>query len=224
SAPAAPAPLAAAARSEQAAPAPAPVKDIQPLTPQQQAENAYRRGLRALQRGDAGDAQAALEQALAADPHHAAARQTLAGLLLDEKRPQAAVDLLQAGLRLDPAQTGMAMILARIQVEQGATGAALDTLQRSLPDATERADYQAFLAALLQRQQRHAEAIEHYRLALRQAPANGVWWMGLGISLRDAGRTTEARDAFTQAAAGNALSPQLRAFVEQQLQQLPAQP
>jgi len=204
--------------------APAPVKDVQPLTQQQQGENAYRRGLRALQQGDTGDAQAALEQALAADPRHAAARQTLAGLLLDQKKPQAAVDLLQTGLRLDPAQSGMAMILARIQVEQGATGAALDTLQRGLPHAAERADYQAFLAALLQREKRHPEAIEHYRQALRLTPANGVWWMGLGISLREAGHTAEARDAFTQAASGNALSPQLRAFVEQQLQQLPAQP
>jgi len=222
SAPAASVPVAPVASSQPSAPA--PVKDIQPLTPQERGENAYRRGLRALQQGDVGDAQAALEQALAADPRHAAARQTLAGLLLDQKKPQAAVDLLQAGLRLDPAQSGMAMILARIQVEQGATGAALDTLQRGLPHAAERADYQAFLAALLQREKRHPEAIEHYRQALRLTPANDVWWMGLGISLREAGHADEARDAFSRAASGNTLSPQLRAFVEQQLQQLPAQP
>jgi MSHA biogenesis protein MshN len=96
----------------------------------------------------------------------------------------------------------------------------LDSLQRSLPYAAERADYQAFMAALLQRQNRHPEAIEHYRQALRKAPENGLWWMGVGISLRAAARPSEARDAFERAAASNALSPQLRAFVEQQAQQL----
>ncbi len=134
--------------------------------------------------------------------------------------PQAAIDTLQAGLQLDPAQAGMAMILARVQVEKGELAPALETMRRSLPYAAERADYQAFLAALLQRDGRHPEAIEHYQQALRKAPDNGLWWMGQAISLREAGRSAEARDAFSRASAGSGLTPQLQAFVEQQLRQL----
>jgi MSHA biogenesis protein MshN len=217
-----PAMLAATPTPEPQSARPALTKDIQVLTPPQQAENLFRKAILSLEQGNTAAAQVALEQALQHDPRHAAARQTLAGLLLDAKRAPAAIDLLQAGLKLDPAQAGMAMILARIQVEKGEIGAALDSLQRSLPYAAERADYQAFMAALLQRQNRHTEAIEHYRQALRKAPENGLWWMGVGISLRAAARPGEARDAFERAAASNALSPQLRAFVEQQAQQLRA--
>lgn len=214
--------VAASADGAQAQPGIAPLgKEMRAPTPQQQAENDFRKAVALIQQGNAAAAQAALEQALQADPRHAAARQTLAGLLLDAKHVQAALDTLQAGLQLDPAQPGMAMILARIQMENGALGSALATLQRSLPYGAERADYQAFLAALLQREKRHPEAIEHYQQALRKAPQNGLWWMGLGISLRAAARPGDAREAFNRAAGSNLLSPPLRAFVEQQLQQLP---
>jgi MSHA biogenesis protein MshN len=44
--------------------------------------------------------------------------------------------------------------------------------------------------------------------------------MGLGISLQAANRLPDARDAFGRAKASNALSPELLAYVEQQLNQL----
>lgn len=214
--------VAASADGAQAQPGIAPLgKEMRAPTPQQQAENDFRKAVALIQQGSAAAAQAALERALQADPRHAAARQTLAGLLLDAKQVPAALDTLQAGLQLDPAQPGMAMILARIQMENGALESALATLQRSLPYGAERADYQAFLAALLQREKRHPEAIEHYRQALSKSPQNGLWWMGLGISLRAAARPGDAREAFSRAADSNRLSPPLHAFVEQQLQQLP---
>jgi len=88
-----------------------------------------------------------------------------------------------------------------------------------LPYAAELPDYQAFLAALLQREGRNKEAIEHYLLALRKVPGSGVWLMGLGISLQAENRQTEAQEAFLRAKASNTLSPDLLAFVEQQLKQ-----
>ncbi|MFM9434482.1 MSHA biogenesis protein MshN [Janthinobacterium sp. CG_23.3] len=186
---------------------------------QQRAENEYRRALAALQEGRVNECIAGLEQALAIDPRHQAARETLIRLLLEGKRPNDAVRHLQLGLALDPAQPAMAMMLARLQLESG--GPAVETLMRTLPFAGGDGDYRAFLAAVLQRGQRHKEAAEQYELALRGAPQNGVWWMGLGISLQAEQRLVEAKDAFARAKGSASLSPELQAFVERKLQQLP---
>ena len=67
---------------------------------------------------------------------------------------------------------------------------------------------------------RHAEAAQHYREALNIAPGNGVWWMGLGISLQADQHLPEAREAYTRARAANGLTPELQAFIERKLEQL----
>jgi MSHA biogenesis protein MshN len=142
-------------------------------------------------------------------------------VLLDEKRTEDAVRIARDGLGLDLHQAGLAMILARLQLEKGDLHPAIETLQRTLPFAADHADYQAFLAALLQRDGKHKQAIEHYLQALQKAPQNGVWWMGLGISLQADQRLAEAREAFLRAKATSALSPELLAFVDTRLGQLP---
>lgn len=184
----------------------------------QRAEGEYRHALSALQDGRMTEAVAALEQALKLDPTHDAARQTLVGLLIEAKHSEEAIRHLQAGLALDPRQPALAMLLARLQIEGGGNG--VDTLLRTLPYAGNNADYHAFLAGALQRAQRHREAAEQYQAALRAAPGNGVWWMGLGMSLQAERRNAEALDAFQRARASGMLSAELQAFVERRLQQL----
>ena len=110
------------------------------------------------------------------------------------------------------------MVLARLQLERG--GPALDTLMTTLPYAAANADYQGLLAGVLQREQRHAEAARYYQAALKLAPLNGVWWMGLGISLQADQHPAEAREAFTRARTGNGITPELLAFIERRLEQL----
>ena len=194
-------------------------KQIKEITPLQRAENEYGKAVALLQQGRVAEASELLGKVLQLDPANTSARQTLAGLLVEGKRYDEAQRSLQDGLKLDPSQTGLAMILARVQVEQGDIQSALKTLQRSLPYAVERPDYQAFLAALLQREGRHKEAIEHYSQALRKSPGSGVWLMGLGISLQAENRLAEAQEAFNRAKASHTLSPELQAFVDQQLKQ-----
>ncbi|KQV87821.1 hypothetical protein ASD15_27600 [Massilia sp. Root351] len=188
------------------------------VTSQQQGENAYRRGLAALQEGRVQEALANMEQAVFLYPRHDTARQTLVGLLIENKRHEEAMRHLQFGLGLDPKQPQMAMILARLQIEKG--GPAIETLQRSLPYAAGNGDYLAFLAGALQRAQRNREAAEQYQAALRLQPQNGVWWMGLGISLLAEKRNAEAQEAFTRARNSGNLSQELQSFVERKLQQL----
>jgi MSHA biogenesis protein MshN len=187
-------------------------------TAPQRAENAYRRALGVLEDGRVTEAIATLQSALAIDPRHEPSRQTIVGLLIEAGRPDDAMRQLQAALVLDPRQPSLAMLLARLQLERG--GPAIETLTRTLPYAAGNGDYHAFLAGVLQREGRSREAAENYQAALRSAPANGVWWMGLGIALQAEKRDVDAAAAFTQAQASGMLTPELQAFVERRLRQL----
>lgn len=195
-------------------------KQVRELTVQQRAENEYRKATMQIQQGKHDEAISTLEQALHLDGHHTAARQALISLLLDVKRQDEAMGKAREGLRLDNAQPGLAMILARLQLEKGDLKPAIETLERSHAHAAEKSDYQAFLAALLQRDNRNKEAAELYMRILQRAPQNGVWWMGLGISLQAESRFGEAQEAFSRAKASANLSPELVAFVESRLKQL----
>jgi MSHA biogenesis protein MshN len=191
---------------------------INELTPKQMAENIYRRALVALQEGRVSVALADLDKALEIDPRNDAARQTYVSLLLENRRSDEAIRQLRLGLGIDPRQPGLAMVLARLQLEKG--GPALQTLMNTLPYAETSADYQGFLAGVLQREQRHTEAAQHYREALKLSPQNGVWWMGLGISLQAEQHMPEAREAYTRARTAGGLSAELQAFVERKLELL----
>jgi MSHA biogenesis protein MshN len=193
---------------------------VKVISPQQRAESEFGKANQALQEGRVDDALAGYEAALLADPHHKASRRAWVGLLLNLKRNEEAERVLQRGLRRDPHDAAFAMLLARMQVERNAVPEALQTLQKNLPDAAELPDYQAFMAALLQRQERHAEAIPLFQKALALVPGNGVWMMGLGISLQAGQQKEEARAVYQRALDSNTLNPQLREFVQQKLKEL----
>lgn len=193
---------------------------LKTITPQQRAESEFGKANLAAQEGRTNDALAGYEAALLIDSSHKEARRAWVGLLLGLKRNDDAERVLQRGLKRDPHDTSFAMLLARLQVERNAVPLALETLQKTLPYAEEQADYQAFVAALLQRQSRHDEAIAHYQVALRLAPSNGIWLMGMGISLQAVQRNEDARAAYQRALASNSLNAQLQAFVQQKLKEL----
>ena len=210
-----------AARAGRNAAVPAPVQALAPAEPDrmqstsQRAEGDYRRALAELQEGRIDGSVAALQAALRIDPDHEAARQTLVGVLVEARRYDEAMREAQLGLTRDPKQPAMAMLLARLQIERGGTG--LDTLTRTLPYVGNEPAYHAFLAGALQRQGRQREAAQQYRIAVTGAPDNGVWWMGLGVSLQADRRNAEALDAFQKARAASGLSEELRGFVERQV-------
>jgi MSHA biogenesis protein MshN len=213
------APTTAQPRKAVRAPAvPAVTGDGVVQTPKQLSDNSYRRALAALQEGRVSAALAELDKAVEIDPRNDAARQTYVSLLLENRRTDDAIRQLRLALGIDPRQPGLAMVLARLQLEKG--GPALDTLLMTLPYAGNSADYHAFLAGVLQREQRHTEASDHYRAALQLAPQNAVWWMGLGISLQADQHLPEAREAYNRARSSGGLTPELRSFVDKQLDKL----
>lgn len=195
-------------------------KQVTQNTPQQQAENEFRKAYGLMQQSQISAAISGFETTLQLDAGHQQARQTLVRLLLEQKRSTDAERVLREGLQFDPKQSNLALLLARMQVGRNELSQALETVQKSLPYADKQADYQAFVAALLQRQNRHKEAIDFYRIALNLKPQSGVWQMGMGISLRAEKRTEEAREAFNRALESKSLNADLQAFVTQQLKEL----
>jgi len=195
-------------------------KKVKPLSVQQQADNEFRRANGLLQQGRIDEALAGYGAALQLDAGHDAARQAMAVLLLQNKRNADAERVLQDGLKRNIKNSGFAMLLARIQVDHDASWSALLVLQKTLPYAEQQPDYQAFVAALLQRLNRHKEAVMHYQSAVQLSPNSGVWQMGLGISLKELQRNEEARVAFKRALESHTLSADLQTYVTQQLKTL----
>ncbi len=186
---------------------------------QQQAENALRNAQQLAQQGKVNGALESYRAALLLDPTNDSARQAMVDLLLKLRRSADAERALQLGLKYNPKQSRYAVQLAHLQEAQNELPQALDTLMKSLPYAAQQADYLAFVAALLQRQNRHQDAVVYYQKALELQPTSGEWLMGMGISLRAGKRLDEARDAFRRAQESKTLSPQSRAFVEEQLKE-----
>jgi MSHA biogenesis protein MshN len=195
-------------------------KQSRPDSPRERADVEYRRATAALSQGRADEAEEALRAALAEDATYDGARQTLVGMLVEQKRVDEAKKLLQDYLASRPNHLGFAMLLARLQLDRGDGTGAVTTISRTLPYAGDNADFLGFAAALLQRAGRHPEAAEQYRAALRVKPDAGVWWMGLAISLQASEHPGDAVDAYKRALSTGSLSPELQAFVEQKIKQL----
>lgn len=195
-------------------------KTMHVATQSERAESEFRKATALLNQGRVAEAIDGYKSTLQQDGAHAAARQALVGLLLENRRMDEAQQFLQEGLNLDPNRSAYAMLLARIQVERGDLQGAHDLLNKHAGSASGDADYHAFDAALLQRLGRHKEAVAGYQAALRLVPRAALWWMGMGISLQADNRGVEALDAFRHAKSAGGLSPALLTFVDQRMKQL----
>ena len=184
------------------------------------AEQEFRRAVSLVNQGRVAEGMDGFRNALALDPAHEAARQTLVALLLEAKRVDDAAVVLQNGLAANPDNTAFAMLLARIMVERNDVSGALFVLQRHAAPPDRNPDFHAFAAALYQRLGRHKEAIDQYQAALQLAPSAGVWWVGLGISFQAAEQPKQALEAYTRARSSGNLAPELLSFVDQRLKQL----
>ena len=193
---------------------------IKKISPRQQAEHEYEKAELALQQGHADEALAGYEAALLIDPYYKPARLAWVGELLRQQRNDEAEQVLQRGVRRDPRDVEFAMLLARVQVARDALDQALASLERVQSHAPDQADYHAFLAALLQRKERHHDAVQHYRTALEVAPETATSWVGLGISLQAIQQPVEAKVAFQRALESPGLDERLRAFVERRMREM----
>ncbi|NNM83121.1 MAG: tetratricopeptide repeat protein [Burkholderiales bacterium] len=204
-------------------PAPAHRKTARPLRhpvkaePVETADGLYRKARSLIDRGEISEAESDLQDALKMQPDHLSARQALVGLFLQQKRYGDAEKMLAQGLEHNPRQVDFAITLARLQVEMGKNGAALSTLRGSEPYAEKNAEFQGFMAVLLQQAGNHREAIDYFRKALELDPGMANWWLALGISLEKTDRRDEALAAFRQARDQGGLSSELQDYVNRQI-------
>jgi MSHA biogenesis protein MshN len=192
-------------------------KQVRLPSPAERADIEYRRGIVAHRQGRAEEAAGNYRAALEDYPEHAAARQTLAALLIEAKHFDDAEELLRKGTELPSVRLPSTLALARLKVERNQVPAALELLQKNAAFGERSAEYQGFTGALLNRAGRAAEAAERYLAATALAPGEGRWWAGLGIALETAGKVAEAREAYQKARALPGLPADLAQHVEQRL-------
>jgi MSHA biogenesis protein MshN len=124
---------------------------------------------------------------------------------------------LEIVVERDPSRLVAAMRLARLQVEMGQWDAAWRVLERSAPHAAKDAEYQGFAGTVLRQLKRATEAAQAYHRAISLQPDEGRWWVGLGLSLEDAGHKKEAKLAFAAAREREqTLSPVLLKHIDRQ--------
>lgn len=115
----------------------------------------------------------------------------------------------------DVTRVAAAKRLARLHAEAGNWEDALRVLERSAPHARKDAEYQGFAGTVLRQLKRSPEAAEAYRRAIALQPDEGRWWVGLGLSLEDAGKHKEAKQAFSAAnEREQTLAPALKKLAE----------
>lgn len=175
------------------------------------------------QQGRQEDAKEPLLRVLAAQPLDIEARKMLIRLQMGTGRIEEARALLAEGQRLHPDRSDFTLALARLKAESGDATGAIQTLETAGASAGDDPHHHALLATLLLRVQRHDEAVVHYLTALRADPANPRWLTGLGVALENAGRQTDAVEAYQRAEGVRDLAPEIQTFLSERLARLGAQ-
>lgn len=181
------------------------------------AEAEFRKGLDRVRQGRSADAAALFQAALREDATHVPARNGLLNALLENQRLAEAQEVLRQGIAQQPVHLPWVVSLARLRIEQADPAGAWEVLQAHVQAGTGSADFQGLAGVVLQRLARTKESIEHYQAAVRLAPDNPRWWVGLGVAMEAEGRADAAREAYRKAKDLPGLSPKLAAFVEQRL-------
>ncbi len=197
--------------------APVHLKRIHPLSIRDRARQLRGEALRLARRGDLDQAEDKLSKALSLEPRHVAARGALAGLMIQNGQLTQAAALLDRGLKLKPRSAALIELRARVYVMQGDNQRARMLLEEHAPTVSQDPEYHAMLAAVYQRLGDYDKAGAVYQQLVNEKPENGVWWLGLGLSMEATGRMAEARQAYEKAQGAKILSPTLRQFVKEKL-------
>lgn len=186
----------------------------------QQAKKAYQHAVQPLQQGEFSQAEQKLVQVVHQYPQMLKARITLVKVLLKNNKLQQAYQYLQHALQKRPDDVDLIMLKARYYYQQRKMQQALRALESiDPPPIKQHPQYYAFTAALQRQLDNDAVAAQLYHQLLELDPDRSVWWLGLGLSYKDAGQYNRAKQAFQKALNTGHLNPKLRAYVASQIQQ-----
>ncbi len=195
-------------------------KTVRPLSGAQLAELSYQAGYQLLQRNQMAAGEAKLMTALNYDPRHIKAREMLIGLMVKTGRKVEAKAQLQRGLQTSPDYINFAKFYARMLWDENQTDKAVSILKQYAPAMDVDPDYYALLAATLQKQKQHQQAAQLYVKLLKLRPREGMWWVGMAISLEALGKKEEALQAYAKAAQSGNLNSRLQQYSNQRLTSL----
>lgn len=186
------------------------------LSPSDQAQKSYQRGLVALEKGQPGEAISLWRQALKFDPAHQTARKRLIGRQIMTDRA-AAHTLFTEGLRLhDPLR--WRTWYARTLLQTVGASEAVDVLLDAELETTADVELLALRAGLWQQTAEYQHAQKDYRRLSRLEPANGLYRFGLAVALDQLSDPTAAK-AY-DAALTLGLKPQLTSYAQGRLNAL----
>jgi len=190
------------------------------LNPNQQAEVAYQKGYGLLQQNKIYSAEAKLLLALEHNAKHIKAREILVGLYLKTGRKVEAQNTLVTGLVHLPNYTNFTKLYARILLDNNQTTKAVNLLLQHKPAIADDPNYFALLAASYQRQKNHNAAANTYVKLLKLKPREGIWWVGMAISLEALHKKKDALNAYEKARQTGTLNTRISNYSSQRLQQL----
>jgi len=190
------------------------------LNHKQQAEVAYTIGYKLLQQNKIYSAESKLLLALEHNINHIKAREMLVGLYLKMRRKVEARDILMKGIVLLPSYTNFTKLYARLLLDNNETDTAVKILLQHKPALSSDPNYYALLAASYQRQKNHNAAANTYVELLKIKPREGIWWVGMAISLEALNKKQEALNAYEKARQTGTLNTRISNYSSQRLKQL----
>ncbi len=193
-------------------------KKVRPLGVREQAEQAWTQAAHLIELGRGREALEALEALLRLDASHGPARQALVALSLEGGDAARAEALLRDGLLLHPQDAWYNRSLGQLSLQRGDTAGAADLLKSGLSKGVDAA-YWGLYAGVLEKSGQAETATHAYREAARMDPGHGLWWVGLAVSLEQAGSRAEAATAY-QRALQTRLGADIREFVTKKSEEL----
>jgi len=195
-------------------------KTHRPLNSKQLAEIAYQEGYEFLQQGQMHQGKESLRKALSLYIPHIKAREMLAGIYIKSGHFVNAAELLNEGVKVVPEYPLFAQLYARVLLEQKNPKLAIKILEQGSARMDVEPDYYALLAATHQRVNNHKKAIELYLQLVKLRSHEGIWWLGLGISLEKSGKNKEALEAYQRAQQTGRLKAGLIKFTDNRVSAL----
>lgn len=190
---------------------------LYPLDNNSLAENHYRKAIVFAQRKQFDTAETELNQVLQLNERHIEARELLVSLLLKRHAVDAAIAMLETGIRLTPSHAKFALWAAQLHSKLGVPQHAQQLLEQHVQQFNQRPDYLGALASLYQQTDRQTQAHKHFLKAAALAPEDGRWWLGVGMTAETLEDWNGALDAYRRVTDFSFINSSLRQFAQQRL-------